>query len=66
MKNSNTHTQKSNGGKKERSCKRKSPEDPFKCKTHKFFFFSFFNSPLLWEGVRREVLCDQSELLDSN
>ena len=31
-----------------------------------FSFSLFFNSPLLWEGEWGEVLCDQSELLDSN
>jgi hypothetical protein len=44
-------------GKRE-AIKRKSPEDPFKCKTHKFFFLSFLKTTLLCE---KKVLCDQSE-----
>lgn len=56
--NSNTHKNQM-GVKKREAVKGKSPQDPFKCKTHKFFLFSFFLNSLFCgrgEGGRVYVI----------
>lgn len=47
---------------KERSHKRKGPKDPFKYKTHKFFFLSLSLSFKQLSSVEeKKILCDRSE-----